>query len=79
MDEVIASLNSKGWKKTSGSKEEVGDGLYVRGRSESKGSRSGNQSSSQSKGPQRRCFVCNSDKNFKILSRVGEEEEEEER
>ncbi|GKA82952.1 hypothetical protein Tco_0789700 [Tanacetum coccineum] len=38
MDDVLATLNSRGLKKrTEGTKEETGDGLYVRGRSDHSG------------------------------------------
>ncbi|KAJ0860808.1 putative RNA-directed DNA polymerase [Helianthus annuus] len=67
MEDVLSALNSKELKKRSDSKEEGGDGLYVRGRSDQRNYSSGSRNSrSKSKSRfKRRCFVCNSEKHFK--------------
>nr|GEV59853.1 zinc finger, CCHC-type [Tanacetum cinerariifolium] len=64
MEDVLATLNSRELKKrTEGTKEEAGDGLYVRGRSDHLGkTHSGGNSRYKSKGGagKLKCFICHS-------------------
>ncbi|GKE81140.1 zinc finger, CCHC-type containing protein, partial [Tanacetum coccineum] len=69
MKDVLATLNSRGLKKrTEGTKEETGDGLYVRGRSDHSGkAHSGGSSRFKSRGGtgKLKCFICHSDGHLK--------------
>ncbi|GJR11478.1 zinc finger, CCHC-type containing protein [Tanacetum coccineum] len=69
MEDVLATLNSKELKKrTEGTKEETGDGLYVRGRSDHSGkAHSGKSLRFKSKGgtSQLKCFICHSEGHLK--------------
>uniref|UniRef100_A0A251V331 Putative zinc finger, CCHC-type n=1 Tax=Helianthus annuus TaxID=4232 RepID=A0A251V331_HELAN len=64
MEEVLAALNSKELKKRSDAKEEIGEGLVVRGRPEQKSFKGKNTPRSKSKF-KRKCYICNSEKHFK--------------
>ncbi|GJZ03938.1 retrovirus-related pol polyprotein from transposon TNT 1-94 [Tanacetum coccineum] len=65
MEDVLATLNSRELKKrTEGTKEETGDGLYVRGRSDHSGkAHSGGSSRFKSRGgtSKLKCFICHSE------------------
>ncbi|GJV72122.1 hypothetical protein Tco_1492117 [Tanacetum coccineum] len=69
MEDVLATLNSKELKKrTEGTKEETGDGLYVRGRSDHSGkAHSGGNSifKSRSGTSKLKCFICYSEDHLK--------------
>ncbi|GJR18915.1 hypothetical protein Tco_0967442 [Tanacetum coccineum] len=69
MEDVLATLNSKELKKrTEGTKEEVGDKLYVRGRSDHSGkAHSGGSSRFKSRGGTNKlkCFICHSEGHLK--------------
>ncbi|GJY13619.1 hypothetical protein Tco_0382928 [Tanacetum coccineum] len=69
MEDVLATLNSRELKKrTEGTKEETGDGLYVRGRSDHSGkAHSGGSSRFKSRGgtSKLRCFLWFSDGHLK--------------
>ncbi|GJQ89422.1 retrovirus-related pol polyprotein from transposon TNT 1-94 [Tanacetum coccineum] len=69
MEDVLATLNSKELKKrTEGTKEETGDGLYVRGRSDHSGkAHSGGSSRFKSRGGtgKLKCFICHSEGHLK--------------
>ncbi|GJV72006.1 retrovirus-related pol polyprotein from transposon TNT 1-94 [Tanacetum coccineum] len=69
MEDVLATLNSRELKKrTEGIKEETGDGLYVRGRSDHSGkAHSGRSSRFKSKGGtgKLKCFICHSEGHLK--------------
>ncbi|GKB13698.1 hypothetical protein Tco_1251058 [Tanacetum coccineum] len=62
MEDVLATLNSRDLKKrTEGTKEEIGDGLYVKGRSDHSGkAHYGGSSRVKSKGgtDKLKCFIC---------------------
>ncbi|GJY86231.1 retrovirus-related pol polyprotein from transposon TNT 1-94 [Tanacetum coccineum] len=64
MEDVLATLNSREWKKkTKGTKEETGDGLYVTGRSNHSGkAHFGGSSRFKSRGRtgKLKCFICHS-------------------
>ncbi|GJV06594.1 retrovirus-related pol polyprotein from transposon TNT 1-94 [Tanacetum coccineum] len=69
MEDVLATLNSRELKKrTEGTKEEAGDGLYVRGRSDHSGkAHSGGSSRFKSRGgtSKLKCFICHSEGHLK--------------
>ncbi|GKA71471.1 retrovirus-related pol polyprotein from transposon TNT 1-94 [Tanacetum coccineum] len=69
MKDVLATLNSRELKKrTKGTKEETGDGLYVRGRSNHSGkAHSGKSSRFKSRGgtSKLKCFICHSEGHLK--------------
>ncbi|GJW85091.1 zinc finger, CCHC-type containing protein [Tanacetum coccineum] len=69
MEDVLATLNSRELKKrTEGTKEETGDGLYVRGRSDHSGkAHSGGSSRFKSRGgtSKLKCFICHSEGHLK--------------
>ncbi|GKB70506.1 retrovirus-related pol polyprotein from transposon TNT 1-94 [Tanacetum coccineum] len=69
MEDVLATLNSKELKKrTEGTKEETGDGLYVRGRSNYSGkAQIGRSSRFKSRGgtSKLKCFICHSEGHLK--------------
>ncbi|GJR94672.1 zinc finger, CCHC-type containing protein [Tanacetum coccineum] len=69
MEDVLATLNSRELKKrTEGTKEETGDGLYVRGRSDHSGkAHSGGSSRFKSRGGtgKLKCFICHSEGHLK--------------
>nr|GEV32987.1 retrovirus-related Pol polyprotein from transposon TNT 1-94 [Tanacetum cinerariifolium] len=69
MEDVMATLNSKELKKrTEGTKEDNGDGLYVRGRSDHSGkAHSGGSSRFKSRGGtgKLKCFICHSEGHLK--------------
>nr|GEV95847.1 zinc finger, CCHC-type [Tanacetum cinerariifolium] len=69
MEDVLATLNSRELKKRiEGTKEEAGDGLYVRGRSDHSGkAHSGGSSRFKSKGgtSKLKCFICHSEGHLK--------------
>ncbi|GJW16056.1 zinc finger, CCHC-type containing protein [Tanacetum coccineum] len=69
MEDVLATLNSKELKKrTEGTKEESGDGLYVKGMSNHSGkAHSGGSSRFKSRGgtSKLRCFICHSEGHLK--------------
>ncbi|GKD95217.1 zinc finger, CCHC-type containing protein [Tanacetum coccineum] len=69
MEDVLAILNSRELKKrTEGTKEETGDGLYVRGRSDHSGkahSGGSSQFKSRSGTSKLKCFVCHSEGHLK--------------
>ncbi|GKE18841.1 retrovirus-related pol polyprotein from transposon TNT 1-94 [Tanacetum coccineum] len=69
MEDVLATLNSRELKKrTEGTKEEIGDGLYVRGRSDHSGkTHSGESSLFNSRGGtgKLKCFICHSEDHLK--------------
>ncbi|GJR49682.1 zinc finger, CCHC-type containing protein [Tanacetum coccineum] len=69
MDDFLATLNSRELKKiTEGTKEETGDGLYVRGRSDhSSKAHSGRSSRFKSRGGtgKLKCFICHSEGHLK--------------
>ncbi|GKC65790.1 zinc finger, CCHC-type containing protein [Tanacetum coccineum] len=69
MEDVLATLNLKELKKrTEGTKEEAGDGLYVRGRSDHSGkAHSGGNSRFKSRFETSKlmCFICHSDGHLK--------------
>ncbi|GJX53404.1 zinc finger, CCHC-type containing protein [Tanacetum coccineum] len=69
MEDVLATLNSRELKKrTEGTKEEAGDGLYVRGRSNHSGKApSGESSQFKSRGGtgKLKCFICHSEGHLK--------------
>ncbi|GKE44332.1 zinc finger, CCHC-type containing protein [Tanacetum coccineum] len=62
MEDVLATMNSRDLKKkTEGTKEETGDGLYVRGSSDHSGkAHSGGSSRFKSRGrtSKLKCFIC---------------------
>ena len=69
MEDVLATLNSRGLKKrTEGTNEETGDGLYVRGGSDhSRKAHSGGSSRFKSRGGtgKLKCFICHSEGHLK--------------
>ncbi|GJW45588.1 AP-3 complex subunit mu [Tanacetum coccineum] len=69
MEDVLATLNSRELKKrTEGTKEETGDGLYVRGRSDHSGkAHSGGSLRFKSRGGtgKLKCFICHSEGHLK--------------
>ncbi|GJT91508.1 retrovirus-related pol polyprotein from transposon TNT 1-94 [Tanacetum coccineum] len=69
MEDVLVTLNSRELKKrTEGTKEETGDGLYVRGRSDHSGkAHSGRSSQFKSRGrtSKLKCFICHSEDHLK--------------
>ncbi|GJT15278.1 hypothetical protein Tco_0873984 [Tanacetum coccineum] len=69
MEDVLATLNSRELKKrTEGTKEEAGDGLYVRGRSDHSGkAHSGGSLRFKSRGEtgKLKCFICHSEDHLK--------------
>ncbi|GJZ13008.1 kinase RLK-Pelle-WAK family protein [Tanacetum coccineum] len=69
IEDVLATLNSRELKKrTEGTKEEAGDGLYVRGRSDHSGkAHSGGNSRFKSRfeTSKLKCFICHSDGHLK--------------
>ncbi|GJU99293.1 zinc finger, CCHC-type containing protein [Tanacetum coccineum] len=69
MEDVLATLNSRELKKrTEGTKEETGDRLYVRGRSDRSGkAHSGGSSGFKSRGGtyKLKCFICHSEGHLK--------------
>ncbi|GJV79239.1 zinc finger, CCHC-type containing protein [Tanacetum coccineum] len=69
MEDVLATLNSRELKKrTEGTKEEAGDGLYVRGMSDHSGkAHSGRSSRFKSRGGtgKLKCFICYSEGHLK--------------
>ncbi|GJU45143.1 zinc finger, CCHC-type containing protein [Tanacetum coccineum] len=69
IEDVLATLNSKELKKrTKGTKEETGDGIYVRGRSDrSSKAHSGGSSRFMSRGrtSKLKCFICHSEGHLK--------------
>ncbi|GKB80036.1 zinc finger, CCHC-type containing protein [Tanacetum coccineum] len=69
MEDVLTTLNSKELKKrTEGTKEEAGDGLYVRGMSDHSGkAHSGGSSRFMSRGgtSKLKCFICHSEGHLK--------------
>ncbi|GJW89309.1 zinc finger, CCHC-type containing protein [Tanacetum coccineum] len=69
MEDVLATLNSRGLKKrTEGTKEETGDELYVRGRSDHSGkTHSGGSLRFKSRGgtSKLKCFICHSEGHLK--------------
>ncbi|GJW38588.1 zinc finger, CCHC-type containing protein [Tanacetum coccineum] len=69
MEDVLATLNSRKLKKrTEGTKEEAGDGLYVRGRLDHSGkAHSGGSSRFKSRGGtgKLKCFICHSQDHLK--------------
>ncbi|GJW11883.1 retrovirus-related pol polyprotein from transposon TNT 1-94 [Tanacetum coccineum] len=69
MEDVLATLNSGELKKrTKGTKEEAGDGLYVRGRSDHSGkAHSSGSSRFKSRGgtSKLKCFICHSEGHLK--------------
>ncbi|GKD95965.1 retrovirus-related pol polyprotein from transposon TNT 1-94, partial [Tanacetum coccineum] len=69
MEDVLATLNSRDLKKrTEGTKEETGDGLYVKGRSDHSGkAHSGGSSRFKSRGgtSKLKCFICHSEGHLK--------------
>ncbi|GKA74160.1 zinc finger, CCHC-type containing protein [Tanacetum coccineum] len=69
MEDVLATLNSRELKKrTKGIKEEAGDGLYVRGRSDHSGkahSRGSSQFKSRGGTGKLKCFICHSEGHLK--------------
>ncbi|GJS38829.1 zinc finger, CCHC-type containing protein [Tanacetum coccineum] len=69
MEDVLMTLNSRELKKrTEDTKEETGDGLYVRGRSDHSGeAHSGESSRFKSRGGtgKLKCFICHSDGHLK--------------
>ncbi|GJU96036.1 hypothetical protein Tco_1320792, partial [Tanacetum coccineum] len=69
MEDVLATLNSRELKKrTESTKEETGDGLYVRGRSDHSGkAHSGGSSRFKSRGKtgKLKCFICHSEDHLK--------------
>ncbi|GJS54924.1 zinc finger, CCHC-type containing protein [Tanacetum coccineum] len=69
IEDVLATLNSRELKKrTEGTKEEAGDGLYVRGRSDHSGkAHSGGSSRFKSRGgtSKLKCFICHSEGHLK--------------
>ncbi|GJX01365.1 zinc finger, CCHC-type containing protein [Tanacetum coccineum] len=69
MEDVLATLNSRDLKKrTEGTKEETGDGLYVRGSSDHLGkAHSGGSSRFKSRGgtSKLKCFICHSEGHLK--------------
>nr|GEV53640.1 retrovirus-related Pol polyprotein from transposon TNT 1-94 [Tanacetum cinerariifolium] len=69
MEDVLATLNLRELKKrTEGTKEEIGDGLYVRGRSgHSSKAHSGRSSRFKSRGGtgKLKCFICHSEGHLK--------------
>ncbi|GKA50571.1 hypothetical protein Tco_0743644 [Tanacetum coccineum] len=69
IEDVLATLNSRELKKrTEGTKEETGDGLYVRGRSDrSRKAHSDGSSRFKSRGgtSKLKCFICHSDGHLK--------------
>ncbi|GKA98588.1 zinc finger, CCHC-type containing protein [Tanacetum coccineum] len=69
MEDVLATLNSRELKKrTEGTKEDNGDGLYVRGRSDHSGkAHSGGSSRFKSRGGtgKLKCFICHSEGHLK--------------
>ncbi|KAK9054827.1 hypothetical protein SSX86_025906 [Deinandra increscens subsp. villosa] len=64
MEEVLSAINSKELKRRSEIKEEAGEGLFVRGRSESRSNKKKGFKRSKSKG-KLKCFVCGSEGHFK--------------
>ncbi|GJX31249.1 zinc finger, CCHC-type containing protein [Tanacetum coccineum] len=69
MKDVLATLNPKELKKrTEGTKEEAGDGLYVRGRSDHSGkaySKGSSQFKSRGGTGKLKCFICHSEGHLK--------------
>ncbi|GKD43085.1 retrovirus-related pol polyprotein from transposon TNT 1-94, partial [Tanacetum coccineum] len=69
MEDVLATLNSRELKKrTEGTREETGDGLYVRGRSDHSGkAHSGGSLRFKSRGEtgKLKCFICHSEGHLK--------------
>ncbi|KAK1423937.1 hypothetical protein QVD17_19248 [Tagetes erecta] len=67
LEDVMAAMNSKELHKRGELKEDGGDGLFVRGRSEQREQKQHKfRSNSKSKSKyKKRCFVCNSEKHFK--------------
>ncbi|KAI3727129.1 hypothetical protein L1987_66938 [Smallanthus sonchifolius] len=64
MEEVLATMNSKELKKRGDQREEMSEGLFVRGRPEQRNYKSKEKSRSKSKF-KRKCFVCSSEKHLK--------------
>ncbi|GJV63360.1 retrovirus-related pol polyprotein from transposon TNT 1-94 [Tanacetum coccineum] len=69
MEDVLATLNSRDLtKRTEGTREETGDGLYVRGRSDHSGkAHSGGSLPFKSRGEtgKLKCFICHSEGHLK--------------
>lgn len=65
MEEVVAAMNSKELQKRGEFKDDVSDGLIVRGRLEQRFNKGKNQRTRSKSRSKFRCFVCNSDKHLK--------------
>nr|GEV60635.1 zinc finger, CCHC-type [Tanacetum cinerariifolium] len=67
LKDVMAILNSKEIKERSKAKEDNGEGLYVRGRTDRRDSRqSRRKSRSKSRGGRLKCYICQSEDYLKI-------------